>query len=194
MRLPLIVAAAAVVALCAACTNETSGQATGTSPNTPSSPAATTTAPPSVTSTSADPGMKGKTEFTQEELCTLLTSDESQQLGASAEGKPTMNVVTEAQVCQWSDETVIIVGYRPNAVTAGLESGPTITKSKIKINGIPAILSDNKKPGGICQVGIDLTDHSELVVAVGVHDSSAGKWNRCDTAKTMANIVFSRVK
>lgn len=138
--------------------------------------------------------MEGKTEFSQDELCELLTSDEAQQLGGSAEGRPGMNVVYKAPICQWVDKTSILVVYRPNAVLKGAEYGPTVTHKNIDVNGIQAVLFDNTKLGGLCQVGIDLTDHSDLVVGVAVLSSGEGKYNKCDVAKQMAAFVFPKVK
>lgn len=138
--------------------------------------------------------MKGKTEFSQDELCDLLTGDEAQQLGSSADGTPSMNVVTEAPICQWVGDTTLGIAYRSNAVVADLTSGSGITKTNIQIGGIPAVQADNKNSGGLCQVGIDLTNHSDLVVGVSVLSAGEGKYDRCDVAKQMATIVFSKVK
>jgi hypothetical protein len=191
MRVRLAILVLPVVALCVGCSESTGGQATG-APSTAPPSSTLPTVPP--TSSSADSGMKGKTEFSQEELCEVLTGDEAQQLGGSEQGDPGMNVTNEAPLCQWTDATSLVVGFRPNAVVAGLESGPTIKKSKIEINGIPAVLSDNRKLGGLCQVGIDLTDHSDLVVGVSVLSAGEGKYDKCDVAKQMATIIFSKVK
>jgi len=138
--------------------------------------------------------MHGKTEFSEDELCDLLTTSESQQLGGGTTGTPTMNVVLEAPLCQWTDATSLNIVYSPKNGIKDLETGPTIKKSKIRIVGLDGVMSDNRKPGGLCQVGIDLTDHSSLVVGVGLLSAGEGKYDHCEVAKEMATIVFTKVK
>jgi hypothetical protein len=137
--------------------------------------------------------MKGKTDFTEEEMCDLLSGAEAERLGGSSEGEPSRNVITEGPLCKWSNATSIVATFLDYAVASQLKSGPTITKTKIQIAGTSATQSDDTSDGGLCQVGFDLTDHSSLIVGVTVLTDPA-KYKRCDVAKQVAAIILSKVK
>ncbi|TDQ04716.1 uncharacterized protein DUF3558 [Labedaea rhizosphaerae] len=138
--------------------------------------------------------MKGKTDFSQDELCELLSSAEATQLGGSEEGEPSMNVETKKPICTWTAANSLILGFRDDGVVADLKTGPGITKTQIRIGNTPGVQSDDKTSGGFCQVGFDLNDHSNLIAGVSVLTGGQGKYDRCKVAKEMAAIVLSKVK
>ena len=59
--------------------------------------------------------MAGKTEFTRTELCELLTEDEVSSLGAASTGRPTNSPMTGDEICQWSNETSVLIDFGRNA-------------------------------------------------------------------------------
>lgn len=173
---------AAVIAV-AGCTDSTAG-----------TPTTTTSAAPAVTSPAVASSAAPVSDFSGEQLCGLLTADEAQRLGASGAGEPGINVSTGDPTCQWSDDTVIGLAFAARRTTDALKKGPGITITPGTFDGLAGVVSDNTTKPPLCQVVVNLTDHSSMAIAAGVHPSAESQYDRCTVAKQLADIVIPKIK
>jgi hypothetical protein len=179
----LTLSGAVALAVLAGCTTTTSGEP------------APSGGPPSDTSesSSAPTSESDEPDYSLARLCELLTSDEAQQLGASPTGEEGNSTSDGHDICTWSDETYLIVGYQQGPTSADVTKGPGITNTPTTIDGLTAVQSREADPPG-CQVLVDLPSGVLLSVGAGPLSAGEGKYEPCELANDLANIVVPRVK
>jgi hypothetical protein len=133
-------------------------------------------------------------EYSLARLCELLSPEEAQRMGGSAEGEKGNNIRDGHALCTWSDETSLIVGVQPGVKSNGGNKGPGITNTPITVGGLPAIQSLETEPVVTCQVLIDLPDGNLLGTSAGTLTRGEGKYDPCTLAKQMADLIVPRVK
>lgn len=176
---------AAVLALAAlsACDNATAGQP---QPKDTSSP--TTQETSESTSESKDP------EYSLARLCELISPDEAQQLGGSAEGEEKNSVSDGHTICTWDDATHLVVGFQDGLTTASVRTGEGITNTPTTIDGLTAVQSLESKSVVICQVLVDLPSGKLFSSSATVLSAGEGKFDPCQVATQLSNLIIPRVK
>jgi hypothetical protein len=185
MRRPAVMVAAA--ATLAGCGSSTAGQ-----PAPPAGSAPTTGTTTTSKSTSSAPPL---TELTNTEMCGLLTATEATQLGGSEEGRPTYSPTNGHPICQWSNETSLNIDFGKDTRSSQAPTGEGIVNTPTTVAGLTAVLSHNT--GGVrefCQVIVDVTDTATMGFGSGLHDAGKGKFEPCDVARRLAEIVVPKVK
>ena len=165
----------------AGCDSSTPGQPVPTSGSATSDPTETST------SESDEP------DYSLARLCELLTPEEAQQLGGSADGEEGNSTSDGHDICTWNDETYLIVGYQQGPTSANAQTGPGITNTPATIDGLTGVQSRESDPPG-CQVLIDLPSGILFSVSAGPLSRGEGKYEPCELATDLANIVVPRVK
>lgn len=127
-------------------------------------------------------------------LCELLSPEEAEQLGASAEGEKTHSVSDGHAVCQWSDAMDLVVGFQEGPTTADADTGPGITNTSIKIDGLPAVQSLQTDTFVVCEILIDLPSGKLFTSSAGILSAGEGKYDPCEVANRLANLVIPRVR
>jgi Protein of unknown function (DUF3558) len=181
--------AAAVVGLAmltAACTSATAGQPE------PTKTTSTSTSESSPDESSTSTG--GDSEYSLAKLCELITPEEAQQLGGSAQGEEGHSVSDGHTVCQWSDATTMVVGAQDGMTAANAETGPGITNTPTSIDGLTAVQSLKTEPIVICQVLVELPSGKLFTSAVSVLSAGEGKYDACQVATQLSNLIIPRVK
>lgn len=170
-RLVVLIGLAAVLVGASACNSATPGQAS----------ASTTTAggQPEATSPSSPSG--GGTSLPVDHACSLLSSSDLAQLGAST--SPTEEMVGTAHACDFSAGVVaMIVGIRTNVGLNGFQAnGGTVRDLTIGRHQAKQVVDNT----GSCVIGIGVTDSSRVDVTA----SGDGTSDPCPAATKLANIV-----
>jgi hypothetical protein len=174
---------AALVAV-GACNSATAGQPTTTETGSQS------TSEPTETTTSAP----DEPDYSLARLCELLSSDEAQELGGSAEGEKTNSVSDGHAVCQWSDAMDLVVGFQEGPTTADVDTGPGITNTPTKIDGLPAVQSLQTDTFVVCEILVDLPSGKLFTSSAGVLSAGEGKYDPCQVATQLSNLIIPRVK
>jgi hypothetical protein len=178
------------VALVAACDKSTAGQAlpaagaSGTGETSSSAPAST-----SDSSTSP-----AQPTFTNTQLCGLLTAGEAGQLGGSATGEAGNSLADGAPQCQWSDATGLIVAFHDGTQSKDVAKRPGVTYTPTQVAGLTAMKAHDTGAFETCEFDVDISPDSVMGFSAGIHDEGKGKFEVCDLAMNLANIVIPKVK
>lgn len=181
--LAAVLGIAALFAL-GACNSATAGQPTTTEPG-------SQTAGEPTKETTSEPD---EPDYSLARLCELLSPEEAQELGGSAEGEKTNSVSDGHVVCQWSDATDLVVGFQEGPTTADADTGPGITNTPIKVDGLTAVQSLQTDTFVVCEILIDLPSGKLFTASAAVLSAGEGKYDPCQVANELANLVIPRVK
>lgn len=185
-RVPVGVASVALIATLTACGGTTAGQPTsaGDAPSTSTNPPekSTSTAPP------------GDLDFSNTALCQLLTEDEAEGLGAAPVGEPGYSIADGHPQCNWNADTGLTVGFQKGVQSTNARTGPGITNTPTSVAGLTAMQSRETDPIVICQVLVDVTPDSIVSGAVSIRSSGEGKYEPCDVASRLVNIIIPKVQ
>nr|WP_281170520.1 DUF3558 domain-containing protein [Actinokineospora enzanensis] len=163
---------------------------TGTSATSKTAPMSTTTAP----ATSSSVTLEGR-QFDPEQLCALLDPADAQRLGGGDKGRGTFSTTTAAPLCSFSRDTVLILSFLQNSQTKDIHAEPGVTVNPTKVDGLTAVqVRTNKQPLPMCEVYVDINSTSLLVFSAGLQDSGKGKYEECDVATKLANVVIPKIK
>jgi hypothetical protein len=173
-----------VAALVVACNSATAGQ--------PSSlPRETRSSDETTTKTTSEPE---EPDYSLARLCELLSPEEAQKLGGSPEGEETNALNDGHQICEWADETSLIVGFQTGTSTAQADTGPGITNTPTTIDGLPAVQALSTDTVVICEMLVDLPSGKMVSAGATVLSAGEGKYDPCQVANELANLVIPRVK
>ncbi|MGB3443030.1 MAG: DUF3558 domain-containing protein [Actinophytocola sp.] len=175
-RVAVVVGLAVLFAL-AACNSATAGQPT-TETGSTEEPAEETTSEP---------------DYSLARLCELLTPDEAQQLGGSADGEKTNSVSDGHAICQWSDATTLVVGFQDGLTTANADTGRGITNTPTKVDGLPAVQSLQSDRFVVCEILVDLPSGRLFTSSASVLSAGEGKYDPCQVATELSNLIIPRV-
>jgi hypothetical protein len=170
-------------ALVAACGTSTAGQ-----------PAAGTGSVPTTTTSTTTSSAAPLADLSNTQICALLTSAEATQLGGSEAGRPSFSVTTAHPLCQWSHDTSLNVDFGRDTRSSQAPTGAGITNTPTTVAGLTAVLSHKTGTLEFCQVIVDVTDTAAMAFGAGLHDSGKGKYEPCDVARRLAEIVIPKVK
>ena len=151
-------------------------------------PRAGTTKPPEPTLTTSKPP-----NYSLARLCELISAEEAQALGGSAEGEEGNSVADGHDICSWADETSLVLGFQEGVTTAQVDTGPHITNTPITVNGLPAVQSLSTDSIVTCEILVDLPSGRLFASSVAVLSRGEGKYDPCDVATSLANLVVPRV-
>lgn len=171
-------------AMLAGCTSTTAGRA-APAPHDPEPGPSTSEAPSSPA---------GPLELSNTQLCDLLTVDEAGQLGGGARAEAGYSVSSGHPQCSWLADTSLVITFAKNGQSKDVKGGPNITNTPTTVAGLSAVLSKEVDVVESCQLIVDVTDRSVLSFLAGVHDSGKGRYETCDVATKLANIVIPKVK
>jgi hypothetical protein len=176
-----------VAALCllAACNSATAGEPQPTATGSQSSEE------PTEQTTTSEPE---EPDYSLARLCELLSPEEAEQLGGSAEGKKGNSIRDGHDICTWADETTLVVGYQESAKSANVDTGPSITNTPTTIDGLPGVQSLNTDTVVSCDILVDLPSGRLVHTTVGVRTAGEGKYDECQVANQLANLIIPRVK
>ena len=174
----------ATLSLLAACNSATAGEPKPTATGSQSSeePTEQTTSEPD------------EPDYSLARLCELLSPEEAEQLGGSPEGEEGNSLRDGHDICTWSNETSLIVGFQQGAKAANADTGPGITNTPITIDGLPAVQSLNTNTVVSCDILVDLPSGRLVHTTAGVLSAGEGKYDPCQVANQLANLVIPRVK
>jgi hypothetical protein len=176
----------ATLVLLAACTSATAGAPQPTADQSQTSGAPTTA--PTTTSAPEEP------DYSLARLCELLSPEEAEELGGSPEGEEGNALNDGHDICTWSDETSLVVGFQTGTSTAQADTGPSITNTPTSVDGLPAVQALNTDTVVICEVLVDLPSGKMVATSVTVLSAGEGKYDPCQVANQFANLVIPRVK
>lgn len=144
--------------------------------------------PPPTTTTSKAP------DYSLARLCELLSPEEAKQLGGSAEGEE-LNALNDGHdICEWADETSLIVGFQTGTSTAHADTGPGITNTPTTIDGLPAVQALSTNTVVICELLVDLPSGRMVSAGAVVLTAGEGKYDPCEVAVKLANLIIPRVR
>lgn len=166
------------------CTSATAGQPKPTGTETQASEEPTT----ETTSTTEAP------EYSLARLCELMSGDEAVDLGGSPEGEESNSVSDGHKICTWADATQLILGFQDGPTTADVRTGPGVTNTPTTIDGLTAVQSFQTDPTTMCQILVDLPSGKLFTSAARVRSSGAGKYDPCEVATELSNLIIPRVK
>lgn len=149
---------------------------------------------PRATDTTEEPTTSAAEEYSLARLCELISADESQQLGGSAEGEKKNSASDGHELCAWSDATYLAVGFQDGTSTAAVAAGEGITNTPTTIDGLTAVQSLKTEPTAICEVMVDLPSGKMFTSAVTVLSAGEGRYEACQVATELSNLVIPRVK
>ena len=172
-------AIAVTLFLAAACNSTTAGQPKSTPGEPEPSPSATTSKTP---------------DYSLARLCELLSPEEAQSLGGSAEGEEGNSLRDGHPICSWADETSLHVGFQEGHRSADVDTGPSITNTPIKIDSLPGVQSLNTDTVVSCDVLVDLPSGRLVHSTAGTLSAGEGKYDPCDLANRLANLIIPRVR
>ncbi len=132
--------------------------------------------------------------MTNTQICALLTSAEATQLGGSEQGRPSFSTTNAHPLCQWSKDTSLNIDFGRNTRSSQAPTGDGITNTPTSVAGLSAVLSHKTGVREFCQVIVDVTDTATMGFGSGLHDSGQGKYEPCDVARRLAEIVIPKVK
>jgi hypothetical protein len=173
----------AVLGALVGCDSATAGQAKPADPGERSSAPAETT-----TSKSTEP------TYSLARLCDLLSADEAEELGGSAEGEEGHSTKDGHYLCTWSDRTALVVGYQEGTSLENVETGPSITNTPTTIDGLPAVQSVNTDTFVTCDILVALPSGRVVHATGGVLSGGEGQFEPCEVAHKLANLIIPRVK
>lgn len=182
----------AVAAFAAACGDPEPGvpapSAGGGETTTPRS----TTAAPTTASPPAKPTTPTEVAFNREQLCALLTPAEAARFG-STNPRPTSSYRTGNPQCQWGGEMSLLLDFGA-AASGEVAQGPDVTNTQVEVAGLPATMQKiNSRPS--CQIILPLNSgRSTFVMGAAVLSRGEGKYEACDVAEQIAEIVVPKVK
>lgn len=168
----------------AGCDSATAGQPAPTEISTSTEP----------TSESTSASEEPDSDYSLASLCELLTPDEAQQLGASAAGEKGNSIGDGHEICTWKDQTSLVVGYQDGTSTAEADTGPGITNTPTTIDGLPAVQSLSTDTVVICEILVDLPSGKMVAASATVLSAGEGKYDQCQVANQLANLIIPRVK
>lgn len=148
----------------------------------------------SETSTELTTSEPEEPDYSLASLCDLLSPEEAEQLGGSPEGEEGNSLRDGHTICTWADKTTLIVGFQEGPTTADVDTGPGITNTPMKIDGLPAVQSLNTDTVVTCDILVDLPSGRLVHTTVGVRTAGEGKYDHCQVAKQFANLIIPRVK
>lgn len=157
----------------------------------------TTTETGSQTSETPDDPTTSESEepdYSLARLCELLSPEEAQQLGGSAEGEEGNSLRDGHAICTWGDATTLVIGFQDGHKSADVDTGPHITNTPIKIDGLTAVQSLNTDTVVSCDILVDLPSGKLVHTTVGVRTAGEGKYDHCEVANKLANLIIPRVK
>lgn len=175
----------AMLTVLAACDNATAGQ-----PRPKDTSSQTASETPTGESTSAE----NESGYSLARLCELLSPDESAQLGGAAEGKNGNSTSDGHPICTWADQTSLVVGWQSGTTSAQADTGPGITNTPTTIDGLPAVQSLSTKAVVICEILVDLPSGKMVAASAAVLSAGEGKYDQCQVANQLANLIIPRVK
>lgn len=127
-------------------------------------------------------------------LCELLSPEEAQALGGSAEGEE-LNALNDGHdICEWADETSLIVGFQTGTSTAHADTGPGITNTPTTIDGLPAVQALSTNTVVICELLVDLPSGRMVSAGAVVLTAGEGKYDPCEVAVKLSNLIIPRVR
>ncbi|MFL6126936.1 DUF3558 domain-containing protein [Actinophytocola sp.] len=174
----------AMLAAVSACDNATAGQPQ------PKRTSSQSTNEPTEESTSESQAP----DYSLARLCELLSPEEAQQLGGSAEGKKGNSTADGHAICTWADETSLVVGWQTGTSTAQADTGPGITNTPTKVDGLPAVQALSTDTVVICEILVDLPSGKMFAASATVLSAGEGKYDQCQVANQLANLIIPRVK
>jgi hypothetical protein len=116
------------------------------------------------------------------------------QFGAAEEGEKGNSASDGHAICTWSDATALVVGFQDGVSTANVKDKAGATNTPTTIDGLTAIQSLKTEPAVICQVMVDLPSGKLFTSAVGILSAGEGKYDACETATELSNLIIPRVK
>jgi hypothetical protein len=183
-RSAVTVVGIAMLAVLAACDSATAGQPL---PKETSSQSAEEPTEESSSETEAP-------EYSLAGLCELMSPDEAQELGGSAEGEKGNSTSDGHAICTWADATSLVVGWQEGTSTAQADTGPGITNTPTAIDGLPAVQSVSTNAVVICEILVDLPSGKMFAASATVLSAGEGKYDQCQVATQLANLIIPRVK
>jgi hypothetical protein len=133
-------------------------------------------------------------KYSLSRLCELLSPEEAQQLGGSAEGEDGNALNNGLPICTWKDKTGLIVGFQENTTTAQADTGPNITNTPTTVDGLTAVLAKTTESVVICEMLVDLPSGRMLATSVTVRSAGEGQYDPCQVVTQLANLIVPRVK
>jgi hypothetical protein len=177
--------AAGLTALLTGCGGEsTAGEPVATDP------------PPSTESSTDDPPApeSSESDYSLAQLCGLLTAEEARQFGGSPDGTEGNSTKDGHEQCRWDDETSLVIGVQPGGKSANAPTGPGITNTPVDVDGLTGVQSLATDPILMCQLLVDLPSGNLISVGAAPLSAGEGKYEPCDVANQMADLVVPRVK
>jgi hypothetical protein len=185
----------AVAASLAGCGGSVAGQPAPTTGSNPGSTGSTgSQAPTGPTTTTTTSTAAPIADLTNSQLCALLTASEATQLGGSDKGEPGFSVTTAHPLCQWSKDTTLNIDFGKDTRSSQAPTGDGITNTPTTVAGLSAVLSHKTGTREFCQVIVDVTATAAMAFGSGLHDSGKGRYEPCDVARRLADIVIPKVK
>lgn len=182
-----LVCAAGLTATTGCGGDSTAGEPVATDP-----PARTETSPEDPPS--AESSAAGESTYSTDELCGLLTAEEARGLGGSAEGTEGTSIKDGHEQCRWDDDTSLVIGLQPGGSSTNAPTGAGITNTPTDVDGLTAVQSRSTDPITMCQLLVDLPDGNLISVGAAPLTGGEGKYEPCDVANQMADLVVPRVK
>ena len=175
----------AAAALLAGCGSSVAGQAAPTTGG---------QQPTSTTTTSTTTSTAPLADLTNTQLCGLLSASEATRLGGSDKGEPGFSVTTAHPLCQWSKDTTLNIDYGKGTRSSQAPTGEGIANSPTTVAGLTAVLSHKTGAREFCQVIVDVTETATMAFGSGLHDGGKGRYEPCEVARKLADIVIPKVK
>ncbi len=142
----------------------------------------------------APPSEPQKPDYSLARLCELISPEEAQQLGGSAEGEEKNSASDGHAICTWSDATHLVVGFQEGTTSAQADTGPGITNTPTTVDGLTAVRSLQTDTVVICEVMVDLPSGKMFAAAVAVRSAGEGEYDPCQVATRLSNLIVPRVK
>lgn len=154
-------------------------------------PTGTGTSDESIGETTSEPE---ESDYSLARLCELLSPDEAEELGGSADGETGNSLRDDHTICTWKDKTTLIVGFQEGGAYASVDTGPTITNTPTTIDGLPGVQSLNTDISTTCDILVDLPSGRLVHTTVAVRTAGEGQFDHCQVANQLANLIIPRVK
>jgi Protein of unknown function (DUF3558) len=142
----------------------------------------------------SSPSRSPESSYSVADLCGLLSVEEVERLGAAGEGTVGYSMKDGHEQCRWDDETQLVIGLQPNGRSKNAPTGAGITNTPVEIDGLTAVQSAATEPIISCQLLVDLPTSGLISLSAAPLSSGVGKYEPCDVAKQMADLVVPRVK
>lgn len=177
------VAVAGLVMLSGACSSATEGQ-----------PEPTQTTRSSAEPTGESTSETEEPDYSLARLCELISPEEAQELGGSAEGEEGNSTSDGHAVCQWADKTSLVVGFQDGMTTANAPTGQGVTNTPTTVDGLPAVQSLKTEPIVLCQVMVELPSGKLFTSSAALRSAGEGLYDPCQVATQLSNLIIPRVK